>query len=58
MTISPGLIIRLVVLIVVMSMFLAVGVSRLAPPKTPKRVLSPVTNFQLNEFLLPVVERK
>ena len=58
MTISLGSMIRLVVLIVVGSSILAVGVSRLDPPKAPKRFLRPVTSFQLDEFLVPVDKRE
>ena len=58
MTFSLHSMIRMIVLMAVGSTILAVGVSRLIPPQQVHRQLLPVCNFNVNDYLLGVVDRQ
>ena len=58
MTFSFGSMLRLAVLLAVGCTILAVGVSRLDPPKVAKRFPRPVVHHNINDFFLRVEDRK
>ncbi len=57
MTFSFGSMLRLAVLMAVGCTILAVGVSRLDPPKVVKRFPRPVTHYNINDYFLNVQDR-
>ncbi len=57
MTFSFGSMLRLAILLAVGCTILAVGVSRLDPPKVVKRYPRPVVHYNINDFFLRVQDR-
>lgn len=58
MSFSFSSMVRLTVLLAISGTIVAVGVSRLDPPKALKRSRQPVTNFNINDFFLNVADHK